>query len=224
MIRGSISLLIAVLFSGAAAQAMPIPATALPTLASGWKPISLRVDVKNLMDDDSNHRIADELLVDRMKLVNNTWSQCAIRFLVRSTGNVSSKDLKVKFNPTSQGDLSELAHALNPKGFKGAIPVTVAGPWSFFDPNTGVFPFGLGWVFPGNTEKDPVSRIGAMISIKKIHGDDAGLIIAHELGHALSLGHSADGENLMLGGPKLVREQCDQARGFAERFLAEFIQ
>jgi hypothetical protein len=51
---------------------------------------------------------------------------------------------------------------------------------------------------------------------------DSASLAGHELGHALSLGHSNAADNLMAGGTKLTLEQCAQARSFVSRSLGEF--
>ena len=63
-----------------------------------------------------------------------------------------------------------------------------------------------------------------MIDSQKVHQPVAGLLIAHELAHALSLPHVAEKDNLMGPGGtfKLTVDQCRQAREFASSALTEF--
>lgn len=201
-------------------QAAPIPVRPLEALEPAWEKVSLRVDVRNLIATEAAAKIPEAKLSQRLEEVNLLWSQCSIRFVVRKAENVAAAKVGAPYPPKNEGDLSTIAGALNPHGFDGAIPVTVAGPWNYFDAGTGLFPHGLGWVFTNGNGK--VDRIGAMVAAQKLDHETAALVIGHELGHALSLPHVSDPNNLMLGGPSLMREQCVQARRFIEIALQEF--
>src|SRR5256885_16536238 len=112
------------------------------------------------------------------------WSQCSIRFVTRSVANVLAVQSGMPYPPQSRADLERIAHALNPNGFNQAIPVTIAGPWNFYDPDFKLYLNGLGWVF---YVQAGVIRIGAMMSSLKLSKPEGTAIIAHELGHTPSL-------------------------------------
>ncbi|MCM2323261.1 MAG: hypothetical protein NDJ90_08355 [Oligoflexia bacterium] len=209
------------LTAGSTAWALPAPPTALLPLDPSWTEITLRVDLRNLSEALENGqeigKIAESQLRERLNEVNRIWSQCGLRFAPRVVANVRASSLGVPYQPQSQEDLSRLAAALNPSGFT-ALPVTVAGPWTFRE--GGYFLTGLGWAF---TRGDRIDRIGAMISATKFFDVSAAPIIAHELAHALSLPHVPEGRNLMGPGGtnELTSEQCRQARRFADAALGE---
>jgi hypothetical protein len=207
------------LLFGANAWAIPQPVNALADSAP-W--IVLRLDVRNVTGPGDSGRLPASDLISRVQAANEVWSQCSIRFTSRSARNVSARDLGVDYEPKSQSDLSRLASALNPHGFKDAIPFTIAGPWHFYDPGTGLYLTGLGWVFTNGS--GTLDRIGAMIDSQRVHLPIAGLLIAHELAHALSLPHVAERDNLMGPGgtSKLTADQCRRAREFASTTLSGF--
>lgn len=203
------------------ALALPAPARPMPPLEPALPPLSLKVDLRNLTGPDEAGRLEESELISKLDAANRVWSQCAIQFSPRSFANVSTQALGVPYAPQSQDDLSRIASALNPDGFT-AIPLTVAGKWEFHDNGSGLFLTGLGWVF---TNSSGIDRIGAMISNTKLSDPSAGPIIAHELAHALSLPHTAEERNLMgkAGTNELTREQCNQARGFAQNSLRSLL-
>jgi hypothetical protein len=204
----------------AATQAWAIPQP--PNLVGDAEWITLRLDVRNVTGVSDKGKLAVSDLRSRVGAANEVWSQCEIRFSSRSARNVSARDLGVSYEPKSQSDLSRLAEALNPHGFKEAIPLTIAGPWKFYDPQSGLYLTGLGWEF--TTPQGRLDRIGAMIDSQRVHSPIAGLLIAHELAHALSLPHVVETDNLMGPGgtSKLTVDQCRQAREFASTVLVGF--
>lgn len=199
------------------AQALAIPAP------PSEQELVLRLDFKNLTGPDGEGLLTKEEMTSLLVRVNEIWSQCSVRFVTRLVENVNARSLGVPYQPKSQDDLSRIAAALNPGGFDHAIPLTVAGPWEFFDRNTGLFLHGLGWVFT-RADGAGIERIGAMIDARKIRWRTHGEIIAHELGHTLSLSHHPDPANVMNGDSKLTPEQCTQARGFSLARLPGFLQ
>lgn len=183
--------------------------------------IRLRLDVRNVVGPNGEGKISELTLGTAVRAASMIWSQCSISFVPRAFENVSTERLGIAFFPKGQEDLGRLAAALNPKGFRGAIPFTVAGKWKFYDSQTGVYPYGLGWVFLDGSR---VSRIGAMISSDRLLTEAGPLIIAHELGHALSLPEGGSANNLMgVGNSRINPDQCITARSFAEDSLREFI-
>jgi len=208
------------LFLASNAWAIPQPVTPTDLSAASW--ISVRLDVRNITGPAGTGRLEASDLRSRVQAANEVWAQCSIRFTPKSARNVAARDLGVAYEPKSQDDLSRLAGALNPHGFNNAIPFTVAGPWRFYDPQSGLYLTGLGWAF--TTDQGVIERIGAMIDSQRVHLPVAGLLIAHELAHALSLPHVTEKDNLMGPGgtSKLTPDQCRQARGFAATSLAAY--
>ena len=209
-------------FAGLNAWAAPAPPSAVLPLQPGWSTVSIRVDVRNLVGPNSAGKISEDDIRSRVGAANDVWSQCAVKFVPRVAENVSAEPLAIPYKPQSQSDLSSIAQALNPNGFHGAIPLTFAGPWGFFDQSSGLYLIGLGWVFKN---AQGIDRIGAMIGAQHIFRPGAGPIIAHELGHALSLPHTVEINNLMgrNGTRDLTMDQCNQARSFAETALKDFL-
>ncbi len=194
----------------------------LTQLEPSWPELKLRIDVRNLVGPNEAGKLTVEQLDSRVEANNLVWAQCGIRFIARARINVTAGELGIPYEPKSEEDLSKIAVALNPHGFDGAVPLTVAGPWQFYDPHVGLWLHGLGWVF---TLGQKIDRIGAMVSALRIFLPTGGAIIAHELAHALSLPHVAESDNLMgPGGTNtLTLAQCRQARNFSETALADFV-
>jgi hypothetical protein len=182
------------------------------------------VDARNLTGPEGAGALTEEDLRSRVEAANPVWAKCGLRFVPVSAQNVSARALGVAYEPKSQDDLSRHAGALNPNGFDGvdAIPFTIAGPWRFYDSGTGLYLTGLGWAFTSAPGK--LDRLGAMVDAQRIHQPVAGLLIAHELAHALSLPHVAESDNLMGPGgtSRLTEAQCRQAREFASTTLKGF--
>lgn len=221
MLLKSLVVVVVVSSLSASAFAAPTPPKALLPLEPGLPELKLKVDFRNLMGPQNAGKLDEKDMEARLESANEVWNQCSVRFVARSVSNISSVPMGIPYTPKSQDDLGKIATALNPNGF-GAIPLTVAGPWNFFDSGSGLYLNGLGWVFVNEKGLD---RIGAMISANKFFDRSAGPIIAHELAHALSLPHAAEAKNLMgaAGTNDLTVEQCRQARRFAELTLREFL-
>lgn len=192
-------------------------------LQSEWSTITLRVDVHNMVGPKDAGKLKKGVLRSRLAKANLVWSQCGIQFKPHVVNNVVAADLNVPYVPASQTDLSKIAAALNPNGFHDAIPLTFAGPWNFYDAGTGVYLIGLGWAFMKNPTT--IDHIGAMVDATRIFLPQSGLIIAHELGHTLSLPDGGGHDTLMGAGgtQNLTLNQCTQARGFAESALTGFV-
>jgi len=199
-----------------------MPAKPLESIEAAWTDVSIRLDVRNLAESDEAGTLPVELMKARVDENNRYWSLCAIKFVPRTVANVSAQKLNIPYPPQSQGELSTLASVLNPNGkFDGAIPFTFAGPWNFYDKQSKLFLHGLGWFFMTG---DKIDHIGAMIASQRIHRPEAPLLMAHELGHALTLGHTSEPDNIMGVGERFSRVQCMQARAFALTALAGFLE
>jgi hypothetical protein len=211
-------------FSSGSAWALPVPAAQpMKSIEVTWPKLEIRVDVRNLVGPQEAGKLDEPAMRSRVIAANQVWSQCSIEFVARDIENVSTEALNIPYTPKSQDDLGKIANALNPNAdFKNAIPLTFAGPWGFYDPNSGLYLTGLGWAF---WEQSKVTRIGAMVDNQKIFLASGGPIIAHELGHALSLPHTVEPNNLMgrNGTNDLTSDQCKQARGFALGMLKSFL-
>lgn len=184
--------------------------------------IRIRLDFRNVLGPAGQGALSAKKGAKLLTEVNDVWSQCGIQFRLRRFGNESAKALALPYPPQSMDDLSVIAQKLNPRGFREpnlALPLTIAGPWSFV--YNGVWLNGLGWVF--TNAQNGVDKIGAMMSAKKLDAPEGGLILAHELGHALSLAEGGDGTLMGPGTPFLSVGQCQQTRSFALRYLGQFI-
>ena len=139
-----------------------------------WDEVTLRLDVRNLTGPSDAGKLTWEQMTAKLEEVNRIWSTCQIRFVSRSASNVAAASLQIPYEPQSQGDLHKIARALNPNGFNGAIPLTIAGPWNFFDHETGVWLHGLGWAFYRPADKQVV-YIGAMIGAQRLNEKRGGV-------------------------------------------------
>jgi hypothetical protein len=214
MMRGrSILLLIGV------AQAAFCTSSAWALSEPARETIQLRLNFRNVVAPDGKGRLSTRKAMPLFREINSIWKQCGIQFALTHFGNTSAKQLDLPYPPQSQADLSTIDAKMNARGFGGAIPLTIAGPWSFFDPISQVYLNGLGWVYANGTG---VSKVGAMMSAKKLVAPEAGLILAHELGHALSLPEGGDGTLMGPGTPVLSADQCEKTRAFAQAYLGEF--
>jgi hypothetical protein len=191
-----------------------------PPLESAWPKISLKLEIRNLTDVDGSGKLDEKDLRAAATSINEIWSECSIQFVLQKVRNVSAAALKVAYVPQGQEDLGKLEAALNPSGNYASIPLTIAGPWTFYDPASGVYPFGYGWVFHDGQK---LNRIHAMISSTRFKVKTSREIMAHELGHALSLPENGSGDDIMGKGVGHVSmPQCLQTRAFAISALSQF--
>ncbi len=195
-------------------------AAPIPPLDATWPSLRLRADVANLTGPEDAGKVDEALLTARIDSVNEIWSQCAVKLVVRAARNVDAAGIGVPYEPADQGDLSRISAALNPDGFSSALPITVAGQWNLFDPGSQIFLHGLGWVFFSGGKID---TIGAMIGRQHLDRPNAAALVAHEVGHAFFLPHSPAPDNVMAGGDRLNRDQCERSRSFLQSNLAGFL-
>ena len=191
----------------------------IPPLENTWPVISLKLEIRNLTGENHHGQLEEADLKAAAYKINEIWSQCSIQFVLQSARNVSALQLNIPYLPQGQEDLGKIEAALNPNGYT-SIPLTIAGPWNFFDPSSRVYPFGFGWVFHDGKK---LGRIGAMVSATKFKDKAAREIMAHELGHVLSLPENGNGEDIMGKGiAQVSMPQCLQTRSFAISALSQF--
>lgn len=188
-----------------------------------WPEMNLRLDIGNWEGPKREGHLSDRQLSKKIEEINDVWLQCGIRFVPRRIVIAQSHRMGLPYEPASQSDALKIWTALHPlKGMDGGIPLAISGPWKFFDPDYGLFLKGLGWFFARGDGS--LERIGAMVSNDKIHDTTAGALMAHELGHVLSLGHSPAKDNLMGGAqpPGLTPSQCVQSRTVAKSYFRDY--
>lgn len=183
--------------------------------------LEVRLDVTSLVGPAVKEPLVKAEVVSRLAGINKIWSQCGVKFSPRLIQRIEAQALGVTDTPQSQDDLSVIAGKLNPNGFESAIPLTIAGHWKFYDQGSGLNLHGLGWVFVRGD--GTLDRIGAMVGVEQARLPHADRLMSHELGHALSLGHSPHEDNVMAGGDRLTLGQCEQVRGFLNGPLNRFL-
>lgn|GEM_PF-3772084 len=217
----SITCLLLPIVSGSAFAAIDLGAAKRALLEATWPELSLSTDLSNLTGPAGEGMRGESQLKEKLLDVNGIWSQCGIRFVARKLRNVSASELGVTLNPKSQDDLGTIHGAAYPKGHENAIPAMIAGAWNFVDAGFGLYMYGIGWAF--TREGGALDRLGAMVSSTQIDQSPAGTLLGHELGHALTLGHSSLSDNVMAGGATLTRDQCEQSRRFVQTSLSMMI-
>ncbi len=148
--------------------------------------------------------------------LNQIWAACDVVFRADSQVLSIYESAETPYKPRTQEDLSRIAGYLHPRAFqKGSVPFTLAGNWSELEPSDGLKLHGLGWAFYVESGVPwKIDRMGAFVGAEHFGTERFVRLAAHEIGHALTLGHSTQMQNVMGRGDQLEPAQCLQVRRF----------
>lgn len=165
-------------------------------------PVRVAVKFVNFTDEAGKPVLTQEQVGKLTGEMNQLYAQCNIQLVPEEYQAVRPSDVGLEYSLTSMGELDPTRKQFQDNG---RLVVVNTGPWS-----------GMGsanaWTnMPG--ENPP----GAVI--EQSAADFAG-IVAHELGHYLSLGHESDPGNLLnpviyKSSTQLTPEQCSAMRDTA---------
>lgn len=184
----------------AAASALPaLPALAAEAPATGTDPIRVAVKFVNYTDDAGKPVLNQDQVNKLTGEMNQLFAQCHIELVSEEYQAVRPSDVGLEYGLTS---MAELDPARKQFADSGRLLVINTGPWS------GMGSANAWTTLPGE------ELAGAVI--EKDAADFAG-IVAHELGHYLSLDHESDPSNLLnpviyKTSTHLTAQQCDAMR------------
>jgi hypothetical protein len=148
--------------------------------------------------------------------VNRVWERCGVRFLLERFQSVDPAEQGMAFHLSEYEELDQARQAFqDPR----RLLVVFTGKWRR-DGSLGATGANAWTNLPGD------ARHGAVLEAPV--AEDAELL-AHELGHYLSLGHAADPERLMhhliySTSRELTREECAAARSSAREFWRPMVR
>lgn len=148
--------------------------------------------------------------------VNRIWRECGIQFQVDRYEAVVPSEHRLRYRTAEYGELEEIRRRFRTE--KELLVVTT-GDWD----RSGSL--GMSWANAWtNLPGEP--NLGAILE-SSVSGHAN--VLAHELGHYLSLDHASDSRDLMSpvifpGSVRLSREQCDSARWAARAFWKRMLR
>lgn len=170
--------------------------------------ITLALKYVSYVDNENQAVLSEQEAKAVVRQINSLYKQCNMHFRTEEFLAVNPKDYGLDFNPSRMTDLQSIRIAFDDPG---ELVVINTGKWN----ESG----GLGadganaWtVMPGNSPSGAV--------IESVVTDDAPLV-AHELGHYLSLDHVSDQNNMMSpiiypSSTQLSSGQCQAMRDAAK--------
>ena len=191
----------------------PAPATALQT------PIQVQLALSELLPpaaSGTKPQLTKQRTRQFLQGLNRIWSTCDVAFTADSNVLSVYESADTPYKPRTQEDLSRIASRLHPQAFrKGSVPFTLAGNWSELEPTDGLKLHGLGWAFYVESSVPwKIDRMGAFVGAEHFGTERFVRLAAHEIGHALTLGHSTQMQNVMGRGDQLEPAQCLRVRRF----------
>lgn len=167
-------------------------------------------------DEDGAPILSEREVLHNLEGINRIWAECGIRFQIERYAEVRPAALKVAFRTDSYSELNEIRRRLRDE--KRLLVVTT-GEWNRRGAlgNTGA----NAWTnMPGD------GLYGVVL--ERSVGDFPNLI-AHEIGHYLSLDHVDDASDVMHPviherSTRLTREQCDSARWAVRAFWENMVR
>ena len=165
-------------------------------------------------DGSLNLESGNQKALSNIGEVNKIWEACQIRFSIRDYALVKPNEFGLKQRTSDFQQLEEIRKAFQPKSQEKNLLVVVTDNWN----RSG----SLGNSWANAWTKLPGERLLGSIVERRV-GDDI-TIIAHELGHYLSLDHEEDWRNLMNplifeNSRDLVPAQCSAARWAAKNYF-----
>ena len=166
-------------------------------------------------DGSLNSETGSLKAISNVHEVNKIWEPCQIRFSIRDYALIKPSEYGLKQKTSDYQQLQEIRKVFQPKSHeRNNLLLVVTDNWN----RSGSL--GNSWAnawtnLPGE------SLLGSVL--ERHVGDDI-TIIAHELGHYLSLDHEADWKNLMNplifeNSRTLDRSQCASARWAAGKYF-----
>ncbi|MBC7691954.1 MAG: hypothetical protein H7222_09300 [Methylotenera sp.] len=196
---------------------LSLPGIAVAHPCRNADPRNLCLNLKYVTYQDRHASGPDhEQVLKALDQANQIWSSCGIEFQLDDYSVIDPVRYRLRSTTTDYQELSRIRRtfaddrhllivATSNWNRSGSLGNTWANAWTNL---------------PGDAEQ------GAIIERRVAHDPN---IIAHELGHYLSLDHVSDSEDLMnpliySDSTKLTRSQCASARWAAKAFWAKVLQ
>ena len=164
-------------------------------------------------DSDGKSVVTVPQILENLAEINSVWAQCGISFEIEAFAAEDPRSKGLRFNASSTSELDEVRMGFAEASsllvvttgtWAGSLGAGAANAWS-------TMPGGswAGSVFEGVVLEQPVGAIGNLV--------------AHELGHMLSLDHVSDPRGVMspMVSPDslaLTQDQCQGARATASQY------